>query len=165
MPVYVDNPEEYGSRDLNDLGMLCPVPLLRLLGSMAARQVFNWYQERARREGHEVDPGEFAGGSIDELPEKTFQDLKKVFGNSDKATKCWLLAGLGRKASVILKGFRIQCRECSAKQWILITSFAPPIICRGGSKTIDFPFADESVAKFQYRFSGNSPDASTRWML
>lgn len=140
--------------DLNDLGMLCHAPLLRLLESMAARQGFNWYKERARREGHEVDPAESVGSSIDELPEKTFQDFKKVFDNSDKATKYWL--SWAEKASVILKGFRIQCPECGAKQWIPIKSFAPPIICRGCSKTIDFPFGDESVAKFQYRLSEQS---------
>lgn len=29
MPVYVDNPAEYGLGDLNDLGKLCHAPLLR----------------------------------------------------------------------------------------------------------------------------------------
>ncbi|KFI82963.1 hypothetical protein A9A89_0936 [Bifidobacterium psychraerophilum DSM 22366] len=137
--------------DLNDLGMLCHAPLLRLLESMAARQGFNWYKERARREGHEVDPVESVGSSIDELTEKTFQDFKNVLGNSDKATRYWL--AWAEKASVILKGFRIQCPECGAKQWLPIKSFTPPIICRGCSKTIDFPFGDEPIAKFQYRLS------------
>lgn len=140
--------------DLNDLGMLCHAPLLQLLESMAARQGFNWYKDRARREGHEPDLVESVGRSIDELPEKTFQDFKKVLGNSDKATKYWL--AWAEKASIILKGFRIQCPECGARQWIPIKSFAPPIICRGCSKTIDFPFGDESVAKFQYRLSEQS---------
>ena len=74
------------------MGMLCPVPLLRLLESMAARQVFNWYQERERREGHEVDLGEFAGISIDELLEKTFQILKRcsVTATRLRNVGCWL---------------------------------------------------------------------------
>lgn len=140
--------------DLDAIGMLCHAPLLRLLESMAVRQGFNWYKNRARREGHEVDLVQSVGRSIDELPEKTFQDFKKVLGNSDNAAKYWL--AWAEKASVILKGFRIQCPECGAKQWIPVNSFTPPIICRGCSKTINFPFGDEPVAKFRYRLSEQS---------
>jgi len=57
---------------------------------MAAQQVFNWYRERARREGQEVD--EYAGISIDELPVKTFQILKRcsVTATRLRNVGCWL---------------------------------------------------------------------------
>ncbi|MFJ4044204.1 hypothetical protein ACIPV2_00480 [Microbacterium sp. NPDC089987] len=131
--------------------MLCHAPLLSLLESMSARQGFNWYKERLRGAGIVVQPGEAVGASIDELPEKSFHDFKRVLGNNDKAAKYWL--EWAERASIIIKGFPLQCGTCGAKQWIPIGSFAPPITCRGCATAIDLPFGDRPTIDFKYRLS------------
>lgn len=131
--------------------MLCHAPLLGLLESMSARHGFNWYKERMRRAGLEVQHGDAVGASIDELPEKSFHDFKRVLGNNDKAAKYWL--EWAERASIVIKGFPLQCRTCGAKQWIPIASFAPPITCRGCTTAIDLPFGDRPTIDFKYRLS------------
>lgn len=136
---------------LSDVYLLCHSPLLRLLESMAARQGFNWYKDRLRQAGIETHPGDSVGSSIDELPEKSFHDFKRVLGNSDAATKYWL--AWAERSSVIIKGFPLQCPRCGAKQWIPIGNFTPPVTCRGCAKAIDFPFGDRPTIDFKYRLS------------
>lgn len=136
---------------LRESYLLCHAPLLSLLESMSARQGFNWYKERLRGAGIDVQPGEAVGASIDELPEKSFHDFKRVLGNNDKAAKYWL--EWAERASIIIKGFPLQCSTCGAKQWIPIGSFAPPITCRGCASAIDLPFGDRPTIDFKYRLS------------
>ncbi|MGH2549623.1 MAG: hypothetical protein ACRDHN_09545, partial [Thermomicrobiales bacterium] len=131
--------------------MLCHAPLLSLLESMAARQGFAWYKERLRKVGMVADLQEAVGASIDELPEKSFHDFKRVFGNNDAATKYWL--SWAERSSVVIKGFPIQFNRCGAKQWIPIGNFAPPITCRGCATVINFPFGDRAMIDFKYRLS------------
>ncbi|MFB7251364.1 hypothetical protein [Microbacterium sp. NPDC056234] len=137
--------------DLDGAYMLHHAPLLTLLESMSARQGFNWYKKRLRQAGLDAHASEAVGASIDELPEMSFHDFKKVLGNNDAATKYWL--AWAERSHIIIKGFPIQCPQCGAKQWIPIGSFAPPIACRGCAKTIDFPFSDRPVVDFKYRLS------------
>lgn len=131
--------------------LLCHAPLLTLLESMASRQGFNWYKQRMRDAGVEVTPSDSVGSTIDELPEKSFHDFKKALGNDQRATKYWL--EWAERASIILKGFPLQCVLCGAKQWIPVGSFAPPITCRGCGEGIDFPFGDRPSIDFKYRLS------------
>ena len=136
---------------LSEAHMLCHAPLLGLLESMAARQGFNWYKERLRQAGVEAHPGDSVGSSIDELPEKSFHDFKRVLGNSEAAAKYWL--AWAERSSVIIKGFPLQCPKCGAKQWIPIGNFRPPVTCRGCAKAIEFPFGDRPMIDFKYRLS------------
>ncbi len=136
---------------LSDADMLCHAPLLGLLESMAARQGFNWYKDRLRQAGVEAHPGDSVGSSIDELPEKSFHDFKRVLGNNEAAAKYWL--AWAERSSVIIKGFPLQCPKCGAKQWIPIGNFRPPVTCRGCAKTIEFPFGDRPMIDFKYRLS------------
>lgn len=131
--------------------MLCHSPLLTLLESMAARQGFNWYKDRLRLAGIEANPIDAVGASIEELPEKSFHDFKRVLGNSDAATKYWL--AWAERSHVILKGFPIQCPSCGAKQWLPVGNFRPPVTCRGCAKVIEFPFGDQPMINFKYRLS------------
>lgn len=130
---------------------LCHAPLLALLESMAARQGFNWYKNRRRQDGVEAHPVDSVGSSIDELPEKSFHDFKRVLGNSDAAAKGWL--AWAERSSVVIKGFPIQCPQCGAKQWTPVRNFTPPITCRGCAKLIKFPFGDRTSIDFKYRLS------------
>lgn len=136
---------------LGGANLLCHAPLLGLMESMAARQGFNWYKNRLRQGGVEAQPGDSVGSSIDELPEKSFHDFKRVLGNNNAAAKYWL--AWAERSSVIIKGFPIQCPKCGAKQWIPIGNFNPPVTCRGCGKRIDFPFGDRPTIDFKYRLS------------
>lgn len=136
---------------LGDVALLKHAPLLGLLESMAARTGFNWYKDRLRQSGLEAHPGDAVGSSIDELPEKSFHDFKRVLGNSDAAAKFWL--AWAERSRVVIKGFPIQCPHCGAKQWIPIGSFAPPLSCRGCAKEIQYPFGDRPSIDFKYRLS------------
>jgi len=134
-----------------EVSMLCHAPLLALLETMSTRQGFSWYKERLRQRGVEADPTESVGASTDELPEKSFHDFKRALGNSDPATRFWL--GWAERASVVIKGFPIQCPTCGAKQWTPVSNFSPPITCRGCAVAIQFPFADRPGVEFKYRLS------------
>lgn len=136
---------------LNGVYLLCHAPLLGLLESMAARQGFNWYKDRLRQAGIEAHPADSVGSSIDELPEKSFHDFKRVLGNSEAAAKYWL--AWAERSSVVIKGFPLQCPRCGAKQWIPIGNFTPPVTCRGCAKAIEFPFGDRPTIDFKYRLS------------
>lgn len=136
---------------LRDVHLLCHAPVLELLESMSARQGFNWYKERLRQVGIAAQPSDAVGSSIDELPEKSFHDFKRAFGNNEPATKYWL--AWAERSRVIIKGFPLQCPRCGAKQWIPVGNFAPPILCRGCAKTIDYPFGDRPIIDFKYRLS------------
>ncbi|MCU1475373.1 MAG: hypothetical protein JWQ64_66 [Subtercola sp.] len=136
---------------LGEAYLLCHAPLLGLLESMAARHGFNWYKDRLRQAGIEAHPGDAVGSSIDELPEKSFHDFKRVLGNSDAAAKYWL--AWAERSSVVIKGFPLQCPRCGAKQWIPIGNFTPPVTCRGCAKPIEFPFGDRPSIDFKYRLS------------
>jgi hypothetical protein len=136
---------------LDEAYLLCHAPLLGLLESMAARQGFNWYKDRLRQAGVEAHPGDSVGSSIEELPEKSFHDFKRVLGNNDAAAKYWL--AWAERSSVVIKGFPLQCLKCGAKQWIPIGNFSPPVTCRGCARTIEFPFGDRPTIDFKYRLS------------
>ncbi|MEV5686249.1 hypothetical protein AB0L68_24065 [Streptomyces sp. NPDC052164] len=118
---------------------------------MAARQGFGWYKNRLRNIGLEANPGKSVGPTTDELPEKTFNEFKKSLGNSDKATKNWLL--WAEKSHLILKGFQLACEACDAKQWIPVAAFSPPIVCRGCARKMPTPFGDRTNVEFRYRLS------------
>lgn len=136
---------------LPEAHMLCHAPLLRLLEEMAARQGFPWYKAGLRRRGIEVSPIDAVGGSIDELPERSFHEFKRVLGNSDLASRYWL--AWAERANVLIKGFPLQCPNCGAKQWIPVGNFSPPIVCRGCTVIIERPFGDRTSVDFKYRLS------------
>ncbi|WP_188281507.1 hypothetical protein [Streptomyces sp. CBMA29] len=140
-----------GISDIGMLGNLAHAPLLSMLEEMAARQGFGWYKDRMRKISQSSDPLESVGPTTDELPEKTFNEFKKALGNSDKATKYWLL--WAEKSNLILKGFQLTCAACEAKQWIPIAGFIPPIVCRGCAHEMSTPFGDRSNVEFRYRIS------------
>ncbi|MFE2266447.1 hypothetical protein [Streptomyces griseosporeus] len=140
-----------GLSDISELGNLAHAPLLEMLEEMAARQGFGWYKKRLRNIGLEADPTKTVGPTTDELPEKTFNEFKKSLGNSDKATKSWLL--WAEKSHLILKGFQLVCDACDAKQWLPVAGFAPPIICRGCAREMPAPFGDRTNVEFRYRLS------------
>lgn len=137
--------------DLDSVYLLCHAPLLGLLESMAARHGFNWYKDRLRQAGIDAQPGDSVGSSIDELPEKSFHDFKRVLGNSDAAAKYWL--AWAERSSIVIKGFPLQCPRCGAKQWIPVGNFSPPITCRGCAVDIEFPFGDRPSIDFKYRLT------------
>ncbi|MEU1317931.1 hypothetical protein [Streptomyces tibetensis] len=140
-----------GLSDISELGNLAHAPLLEMLEEMAARQGFGWYKNRLRNIGQEADPIKSVGPTTDELPEKTFNEFKKSLGNSDKATKSWLL--WAERSHLILKGFQLVCDACDAKQWLPVAGFAPPIICRGCAREMPVPFGDRTNVEFRYRLS------------
>ncbi|WP_202461455.1 hypothetical protein [Streptomyces sp. SID8374] len=140
-----------GLASISMLDNLAHAPLLNMLEEMAARQGFGWYKNRLRNIGLEANPGHSVGPTTDELPEKTFNEFKKALGNSDRATKNWLL--WAEKSHLILKGFQLACDACDAKQWIPVAAFAPPIICRGCAREMSTPFGDRSNIEFRYRLS------------
>ncbi|WP_378143939.1 hypothetical protein ACFJGV_10870 [Cnuibacter sp. UC19_7] len=137
--------------DLDSAYLLCHAPLLGLLESMAARQGFNWYKDRLRKAGIDAHPGDAVSSSIDDLPEKSFHDFKRVLGNSDAAAKYWL--AWAERSSVVIKGFPVQCPRCGAKQWIPVGNFSPPVTCRGCAVEIEFPFGDRPSIDFKYRLT------------
>ncbi|MBT1607961.1 hypothetical protein NY542_00175 [Curtobacterium flaccumfaciens pv. betae] len=137
--------------DLHDVYLLCHEPLLKLLESMAARQGFNWYKERLRQAGVNAHDAVAVGQSVDDLPEKSFHDFKRALRNNEAATKFWLV--WAERSSVVIKGFSVQCPRCGAKQWIPVGNFAPPIVCRGCTEAIEYPFGDRPVIDFKYRLS------------
>lgn len=137
--------------DIGFLGYLIHAPLLDMLEGMAARQGFGWYKQRLRGQGNEPQPIDAVGPTTDELPEKSFSDFKRALGNSEKATKFWLL--WAEKSSLIIKGFQLQCPICQAKQWIPVAAFTPPIVCRGCAEDMDTPFGDRPNIDFRYRIS------------
>lgn len=136
---------------VHEAGMLCHAPLLRLLEEMAARQGFAWYKSNLRKQGIEASAAAAVGGSIDELPERSSHDFKRVLGNSELASKYWL--AWAERANVLIKGFPVQCPNCGAKQWIPVANFAPPIICRGCAMIIARPFGERTSIDFKYRLS------------
>lgn len=140
-----------GLENLYDLGNLAHAPLLLLLEKMAARDGFGWYKERLRMEGREPSIPDAIAPVSDELPEESFGAFKRVLGNSDKAARYWL--SWAEKAKLIVKGFQLQCSNCEAKQWIPVSAFVPPIICRGCAEEMDMPFRDRYVVNFKYRLS------------
>lgn len=140
-----------GFTHLWDLSNLAHEPLLRLLEEMAARSGFGWLRQRARDLNREVTPAEAVGPTTDELPEKAFSDFKRVLGNKDRATKYWLV--WAEHAGLIVKGFQLQCSLCSAKQWIPVAAFSPPIVCRGCAEVMIAPFGERPSINFTYRIS------------
>jgi ribosomal protein S27E len=137
--------------DLWDISNLAHEPLLQLLEEMAARSGFGWLKQRARSLNREVTPVEAVGPTTDELPEKAFSDFKRALGNREKATKYWLV--WAEHAGLIVKGFQLQCSMCSAKQWIPVAAFSPPIVCRGCAEVMVAPFGERSSVNFTYRIS------------
>ncbi|WP_432081165.1 hypothetical protein [Streptomyces sp. WAC 04229] len=140
-----------GLGGIAELGNLAHAPLLTMLEEMAARQGFGWYKNRLRQIGNHADPISTVGPTTDELPEKTFNELKKAFRNSDKATKKWLF--WAEKSHLILKGFQLTCPSCDAKQWVPIAGFASPMTCRGCTFEMTTPFGDRTNVEFRYRLS------------
>lgn len=134
-----------------DLVNLAHAPLLRFLAEMAARQGMSWYKDRIRAIGKPFDPGDIPAHTAEDLPEKAFQDFKRVLGNSDKATKYWLF--WAEQRGLIVKGFPLECPNCNSKQWTPVAAFAPPIICRGCAASMDAPFGDRPSIDFKYRLS------------
>lgn len=137
--------------DIWEVANLAHAPLLDLLEGMAARQGFGWYKERLRALGENVSPSKAVGPTMDELPERSYGDFKKALGNSEKAAKYWLL--WAERANLVVKGFQIVCSVCEAKQWIPVSAFAPPIVCRGCGGSIDTPFGDRPTTNFRYKLS------------
>ncbi|WP_427136171.1 hypothetical protein [Pseudarthrobacter sp. S9] len=137
--------------DMWEISNLAHAPLLQLLEEMAARSGFGWLRQRARDLNREVAPQEAVGPTTDELPEKAFSDFKRALGNREKATKYWLV--WAEHAGLIVKGFPLQCSQCSAKQWTPVAAFAPPIVCRGCAEVMAAPFGERPSINFTYRIS------------
>lgn len=140
-----------GLGDITALSYLAHAPLLAMLELMAARQGFGWFKERLRESGREPHPGDAVGASIEELPERSYHDFKRVLGNSEKATRHWLL--WAEQTNLVVKGFPIVCSVCAAKQWTPVAAFAPPVVCRGCASQITEPFGDRPNLDFRYRLS------------
>lgn len=140
-----------GMKDLTCISNLLHAPLLDLLEAMAARHGFGWYKERLRTQNTEPDPTGAVPSTTDDLPDKAFGVFKSALGNSERATKWWLL--WAEQAGLIIKGLPLQCVRCGAKQWIPVGAFAPPIICRGCGESMDTPFGDRPTVNFTYRIS------------
>lgn len=140
-----------GMEDLSYVSLLAHSPLLELLEQMAARHGFGWYKERLRPHNEEANPTSAVPSTTDDLPDKAFNVFKKALGNSERAAKYWLL--WAERAGLIIKGLPLQCVKCRAKQWIPISAFAPPIICRGCGESMETPFGDRSTVNFTYRLS------------
>lgn len=140
-----------GMEDLSFLSYLAHAPLLGLLEQMAARHGFGWYKERLRSTNEEADPTIAVPSTTDDLPDKAFNEFKKVLGNNDRAARYWLL--WAERAGLVIKGLPLQCVKCRAKQWIPVSAFAPPIICRGCGEAMDAPFGDRPTVNFTYRLS------------
>lgn len=137
--------------DMWEISNLAHAPLLHLLEEMAARSGFGWLKMRAREMGREVAPAEAVGPTTDQLPEKAFSDFQRALGNNAKAAKYWLV--WAERAGLIVKGFQLQCPLCSAKQWIPVAAFSPPIVCRGCTEVMDAPFGERPNINFTYRIS------------
>ncbi|WP_028266980.1 hypothetical protein [Arthrobacter sp. MA-N2] len=137
--------------DMWEISNLAHAPLLHLLEEMAARSGFGWLKKQAREWNREVAPAEVVGPTTDQLPEKAFSDFQHALGNSVKAAKYWLL--WAERAGLIVKGFQLQCSLCSAKQWIPVAAFSPPIVCRGCTEVMDAPFGESPHINFTYRIS------------
>jgi len=137
--------------DLSEIHNLAHAPLLKLLEEMAARHGFGWYKQRLRGVGGVADPIESVGPTVDELPERSFGEFKKALGNSDKATRNWLM--WAEKSGMVVKGFPLQCELCQAKQWLPVDAFSPPVICRGCAREISMPFGNRHTIEFKFRLS------------
>jgi len=140
-----------GMKDPSYVSLLAHAPLLDLLEQMAARHGFGWYKERLRSTGEKADPTIAVPSTTDDLPDKAFNEFKKVLGNNDRAARCWLL--WAERAGLVIKGLPLQCVKCRAKQWIPVSAFAPPIICRGCGEAMETPFGDRPTVNFTYRLS------------
>lgn len=140
-----------GMKDLGYVSLLTHAPLLDLLEQMAARHGFGWYKQRLRALNEDADPTSAVPTTSDDLPDKAFNEFKKVFGNNDRATRFWLL--WAERAGLIIKGIPLQCVKCLAKQWIPVGAFSPPIVCRGCGEGMDEPFGDRPTVNFTYRLS------------
>jgi hypothetical protein len=134
-----------------EISNLAHRPLLDLLEDMASRQGFSWAKRQVREIGHQIDAAEGVAPTVDDLPEKSFHEFKRALGNSDAATRFWLL--WAERAGLIVKGFRLLCSSCGAKQWIPVAAFSPPITCRGCAVTMATPFGDASTVNFTFRIS------------
>ena len=140
-----------GMKDLSYVAFFAHAPLLDLLEQMAARHGFGWYKNRLRALNEDADPIAAVPTTSDDLPDKSFNEFKKVLGNNDKATRFWLL--WAERAGLVIKGLPLQCVKCLAKQWIPVMAFSPPIICRGCGEPMDEPFGDRPTVNFTYRLS------------
>lgn len=140
-----------GLEDVSEVSLLAHAPLLEMLELMSARQGFGWYKQRLRARGVDPEPTSAVAPVSDDLPDRSFDDFKRVLGNVDRATKHWLL--WAEQAGLILKGFPLQCLTCRARQWIPIVAFAPPIICRGCGQAMETPFGERPSINFKYRLS------------
>ena len=137
--------------DVGELVNLAHAPLLQLLAEMAARQGMSWYRNRLRALGERFDPGDIPAHTAEDLPEKAFQDFKRILRNNSKAAENWLF--WAERHGLIVKGFPLACPNCHLKQWTPVAAFAPPIICRGCSASMDMPFGDRPLINFKYRIS------------
>jgi hypothetical protein len=140
-----------GMKDLFHVSFLAHAPLLDLLEQMAARHGFGWYKQRLRTLNEDADPTAAVPSTTDDLPDKAFNEFKRMLGNNERAAKYWLL--WAERAGLVIKGLPLQCLMCRAKQWIPISAFAPPIICRGCGEAMNEPFGDRPTVNFTYRLS------------
>jgi hypothetical protein len=137
--------------DLWELDFLAHAPLLEFLEEMAAHTGISFYKRRQQQRGQHIEPTEVIARTIDDLPEKSMHDFKRVLGNNQDAAKSWLL--WAERRGLVVKGFPLQCEKCGSKQWIPVAAFNPPIICRGCAASMDTPFGDRPTADFKYRLS------------
>ena len=140
-----------GMEDLAYVSNLAHAPLLDLLEQMAARHGFGWYKERLRSNIEDANPITAVPSTTDDLPDKAFNEFKKALGHNERAARYWLL--WAEKAGLIIKGLPLQCVMCRAKQWIPVSAFAPPIVCRGCGEPMSTPFGDRPTVNFTYRLS------------
>lgn len=119
-------------------------PLLKLLQEMSNRHGASW----ARAQGRVAGDANVTAPTAEELVDASFERFNAAFNNKGQSTRNWL--NWAEERRVIVKGFPITCENCTAKQWVPVSAFAPPLICKGCARTIERPFPRELV-KFTYR--------------
>lgn len=119
-------------------------PLLKLLQEMSNRHGASW----ARSQGRVSDDANVTAPTAEELIEVNFEKFNAAFNDKGQSTRNWL--DWAEERRIIVKGFPITCENCAAKQWVPVSAFAPPLVCKGCARIIERPFPRELV-KFTYR--------------
>jgi len=130
---------------IEGIGYLAHAPILAVLESMAQRQGTAWAKAHLREGTPDLE--QVVAPSEDDLPEVTFDKFRSALSTTT-ATRNWL--AWAERHKVVVKGFPITCENCDAHQWLPVTGFAPPVVCRGCGRQIERPFQKESL-HFKYR--------------
>ncbi|TPW76156.1 hypothetical protein [Schumannella soli] len=137
-------------RNYWEIGNLAHEPLLRLLDDMASQNSAAWAKRQTRTPRDQRLSGEVPA-SVDDLAERSYEKFKERLGNNTRATNEWL--NWAERSGVVIRGFSTRCLHCQSKQWIPVSAFALPLICRGCGKPMEYPFENPNLVKFSYRLS------------